>query len=297
MHSLHNMNIFLHVAESLSFTQTGRQLGLSAAAVGKSISRLEAQLGVQLLYRSTRSMTLTEEGQYFLTRSRHILEEVTSLQRELTAHQHRPQGHLRLSLPNARALMLPILSDFTRLYPEITLELDFNDRVVDIIEERFDAVVRAACPTDSRLASRRLGTFHLSLVGAPDYFRHYGYPACIEALAQHRCLHYRYASAGRLELWPLNEVIPMSYLPVTMVCNSLDANLQFALDGHGIACLPDFAIHDALETGKLERVLPDQTGRSGTFHMLWPSNRYLTSRLRALIDHFSDRLSAPRIPA
>ena len=296
MHGLHSMNIFLHVAESLSFTQAARQLGISASAVGKSISRLEAQLGVQLLYRSTRSMTLTEEGRYFLTRSRHILDDVASLQHELTAHQHRPEGHLRLSLPNARALMLPILSDFTRLYPEITLDLDFNDRVVDIIDEKFDAVVRAACPTDSRLASRRLGAFHLSLAGSPDYFHRHGYPADIEALTRHRCLHYRYASTGRLEPWPLGEALPMSQLPVTMVCNSLDANLQFALDGHGIACLPDFAIREALMTGRLERVLPDQTGRSGTFHMLWPSNRYLTSRLRALIDHFSTRLSTPSLP-
>ncbi|MGM8931729.1 LysR family transcriptional regulator [Salinicola halophyticus] len=292
MDSIHGITVFVQVAEARSFAKAGRQLGLSASAVGKSIARLEDRLGGRLLHRSTRSMTLTAEGVRFLERSRRILAEMDAAQAEFDELQRAPRGRLRLSLPIAGALMLPVLSDFMHRYPEIELDLDFTDRVVDVIEEGFDAVIRAAKPVDSRLTARRLGSFRLMLVGAPEYFRRHGKPDSAAALADHHCLHYRYSSSGRLETWPLFEADSVA-LPTSMVCNNLDAHLRFTLDGHGIACLPDFAICNALDDGRLESVLTDTVSRDGAFYALWPSSKHPTPKTRALIDHLSEQMAMP----
>src|SRR6202142_98673 len=141
MDSLSGIAMFVQVAETRSFTETGRLLGVSSSAVGKSISRMEERLGVRLFHRSTRSITLTAEGALFLERCRRIFSEIEAAELELSQTQERPRGTLRVSLPLVGMLMMPTLVAFMRTYPEVTLDLDFSDRVVDVIEEGFDAVV------------------------------------------------------------------------------------------------------------------------------------------------------------
>lgn len=294
MDSLSGFTVFVQVAETRSFVAAGRLLGVSASAVGKRVARLEERLGVRLFHRSTRSIALTAEGTLFLERSRRILAEIEAAELELSRTTEAPRGRLRVSLPLVSTLVLPVLADFMRAYPAIELDLDFTDRMVDVIEEGFDAVVRTGEPGDSRLTARRLGAFQMRLVGSPDYFALRGVPERPADLAGHACLHYRYPNTGKLETWPLRSVAgePELHLPTSMICNNIETRVCFALRGLGIACLPDFAIHDALAAGSLRTVLNDYVERSGTFHMLWPSGRQTSPKLRVFIDFLSKRMFA-----
>lgn len=287
MESLTSYAVFVQAAQTRSFVATGRHFGISASAVGKSIARLEQRLGVRLFHRSTRSITLTAEGTVLLERSRRILGEMEALEQELSQTTQAPRGRLKVSLPVVSNLMLPALSDFMAAYPEVELDLHFSDRLVDVIEEGFDAVVRTGEPTDSRLSARRLGSFSQYLVGAPAYFAHHGVPQRPEDLTNHRCMHYRFEHTGKLEVWPLRVAAGTTLeLPTSMSCNNIETRLCFALRGRGLAYLPEFAVRDALSDGRLRHVLDAYLDerRQVTLRVLWPSGGPLSPRLRAFVD-------------
>ncbi len=296
--SLGGFVVFVQVAETRSFVTAGRLLGVSASAVGKRIARLEEQLGVRLFHRSTRSITLTTDGIQFLERCRRILAEIDAAQLELSQSAGAPRGRLRVSLPLVGSLVLPVLADFMAAYPEIELDLDFTDRVVDVIDEGFDVVVRTGTLADSRLAARQIGSFGVALVGAPAYFAAHGKPLRPADLANHICLHYRYPNSGKLEIWPLRrepgerEVT----LPISMVCNNIETRTCFAMRGLGIACVPDFSVRQALRDGLLCTVLDDYVGRAIDLSIVWPDGPSVPPRLRAFIDFMAERMPANVAP-
>jgi len=292
MDSLSGFAVFVQVAETRSFVAAGRLLGVSASAVGKSISRLEDKLGVRLFHRSTRSITLTAEGARFLERSRRILAEIEAAELEISQATTAPRGRLRVSLPMVTSLVLPALTEFMRQYPDIELDLDFTDRKVDVVEEGFDAVVRTGELSDSRLTARTLGEYRMLLVGSPAYFEQHATPRHPADLAAHACLHYRYPSSGKLEAWPVRHGPdgPDLSLPTSMVCNSVETLRCFALQGLGIACLPDFAVRDAVADGRLTTVLGKHVQGTGTFRVLWPASRHSMPKLRVFVDFLVDRV-------
>jgi DNA-binding transcriptional LysR family regulator len=294
MESLSGIAFFVQAAETRSFSEAGRNLGVSSSAVGKSVARLEERLGVRLLHRSTRSITLTAEGTLFLERCRRVLCELEAAELELSETRQAPQGRLRISLPLVFRLVLPVLTAFMHRYPAIELDVDFSDRLVDVIEEGFDAVVRTGEPTDSRLMSRPLGTYRLILVASPDYLSRHGRPLIPADLAAHSCLQHKFPSTGKLEAWPLKrtDAQPDVALPVTMVCNTSEALMDVAKDGLGIACLPDFMVRSALEQGELTTVLDNHVEHQGTFRLLWPSSKHLAPKLRVFIDFMAEGLFA-----
>ena len=166
------------------------------------------------------------------------------------------------------------------------LDLDFSDRRVDVIEEGYDAVVRAGESADSRLMSRQLGQFQLQLVAAPAYLARHGTPVLPAELTQHTCLLYKFPSSGKIEAWPLPEwpALHAAGLPALLNCNNVETLLHFAESGLGIAALPDFAVRAALAAGRLQLVLDAHRQHDGAFRILWPSSRHLTPKLRAFID-------------
>ncbi|MBB5191175.1 DNA-binding transcriptional LysR family regulator [Silvimonas terrae] len=288
MDSLGSLSAFVQAADTRSFTAAGRKLGVSSSAIGKAITRLEDKLGVRLFHRSTRAITLTPEGACFLERCRRIFSEIEAAEQELMHSQEAPRGTLRISLPLAGMLMMPTLSAFMQHYPEIALEIDFSDRLVEVIEEGFDAVIRAGELSDSRLMSRVLGTFELLLVASPAYLARQGLPATPADLQAHVCLHHRFATSGKLEPWPLAQ----PELPVSAVVNTIEPLIYMAEQGLGIACLPDFSIRPQLAQGRLVQVLAAHTRHSGTFRLLWPSSRHLSPKLRVFVDYMSAHLFA-----
>ncbi|HGM5087855.1 LysR family transcriptional regulator [Serratia marcescens] len=291
MESLGSLDVFVRVSESRSFTAAGQQLGLSASAVSKTIARLEERLSVRLFHRSTRTVNLTPEGALFLERCRRILSEVKEAEAELLQTRGTPQGKLRISLPSLGTLFMPKLGDFKRRYPEIELDIDYSDRLVDVIEEGFDAVIRSGTPSDSRLVARRLGTCRKVFVGTPGYFSKAGMPSKPEDLTSHARLHYRFPSTGKLDVWPLGdktEMIPER--PASMVTNTLDPQVCFAEQGLGIAYLPEIAVRRQLEQGSLVTVLDEYDRENMVFHVLWPSGRHLSVKIRLFVDFVTSHL-------
>lgn len=292
MDSISALHVFVQVAETRSLVAAGRLLGVSASAIGKRINTLEEQLGVRLFHRSTRSLTLTAEGAMFLQRSRRILAEIEAAQAELSQTTQAPRGRLRVSLPLVGDPFLPVLAQFKQGYPEVELDLDFTDRQVDVIEEGFDAVIRSGEAPDSRLTARRLGAYRMLIVGAPSYFAVHGQPQTGSELAQHSCIQFRYPNTGKMQAWPLHaENLPADFqLPASVVCNNLETRILFALQGLGIAYLPDFAIDQHLATGRLQHILPDCADNPAPFHIMWPSSKQLPPKLRVFIDFLANRL-------
>lgn len=291
MDSLNALTIFVSVAETRSFVATGRLMGVSASAIGKSIARLEQRFGVRLFNRSTRSITLTDEGERFLERSLRILGEIEAAEVEFSQTSSTPQGRLKISLPLVSEPFLPVLAQFKKAYPTVDLDLTFDDRRVDVIEEGYDAVIRAGDVPDSSLTSRLLGRYQMIVVGAPDYFHQYGVPQQPRDLLQHACIQFRFPNTGKLQVWPFGGQhadfdLP---LPTSMVCNNLEARICFAIQGIGIAYLPDFAIRHALASNALVQILPD-CSRGEVYRIMWPTGKHPTPKLRVFIDFLRAQL-------
>tara|TARA_Y100000296_G_scaffold86994_1_gene129125 strand:+ start:1621 stop:2520 length:900 start_codon:yes stop_codon:yes gene_type:complete len=299
MESLNGIAFFVQAAETRSFTEAGRVLGVSSSAVGKSVSRLEDRLGVRLFHRSTRSITLTAEGALFLERCRRILCEVEAAELELSETQQAPKGRLRISLPQVRTLVMPALTAFMHRYPAIELDIDFSDRLVDVIEEGFDVVMRTGEPTDSRLMSRPLGSYQLQLVASPGYLASHRPPEVPTDLVHHTCLHHKFPTSGKLEPWPLkrSKGAPEFTMPASMICNTSEGLMDVVLAGLGIACLPDFMVRQAIERGQLDSVLDTYIEHQGTFRLLWPSSKHLAPKLRVFIDFMVEALFAKQVVA
>lgn len=292
MENLGGISIFVLVAETRSFTEAGRRIGISSSGIGKSVARLEERLGTRLFHRSTRSINLTAEGALFLERCRRILGELETAESELSHLKDKPQGKLRISLPLVSGLVMPALIKFMKCYPDIELDVDFSDRMVDVVEEGFDAVLRTGTPSDSRLMSKKLGSFQLCIVGAPGYFESRGTPRKPSDLRHHACLLHKFPSTGRFEMWPLkHEVdVPDFDLPQTMVCNTTEVMVDVARSGLGIACLPDFMVNTYIRSGELELILEEYVVHSGMFRVLWPSSKHMSRKLRVFIDFMQERL-------
>src|SRR6202166_1885167 len=177
MDSLSALDVFVRAAETRSFTDAGRRLSVSSSAVGKTISRLENRLGVRLFHRSTRAITLTPESELFLESCRRIFSEINKIELELSQSKATPKGRFKVSLPDIGTLMMPTLHGFMREYPEIQIDAEFTDTLVDVIDGGYDAVIRSGEQTDSRLMSRRLGNYRMEVVGAPSDFEKNGNPS------------------------------------------------------------------------------------------------------------------------
>ncbi|MGI4840187.1 MAG: LysR family transcriptional regulator [Janthinobacterium lividum] len=286
MDKLNGITVFVQVAESRSFVATGRALGVSASAVGKSIARMELKLGARLFHRNTRSINLTAEGAMFLERCRRILNELEAAEQELFMTSESPKGRLRVSMPQVGNVMFVQLARFMERFPEIQLDLEFTDRLVDVIEEGFDAVIRTGVLNDSRLMARRLGDFAFHIIGAPAYFERFGVPSSLDQLSEHHCLHYKLAFSGKLERWPFRDVAASveAKIPVTMVCNNIEMLIHAARMGQGLACVPEFSVRKDLEEGRLRSIMAPQLDRALQMQVVWPSSRFLTPKLRAFID-------------
>lgn len=286
------LSAFIQSAETRSFTAAGAKLGLSSSAVGKAITRLEADLGVQLFHRSTRAITLTAEGKIFLQRSLQIFADIEDAKTELMMSKEAPQGKLRVGLPQIASFWMPLLVEFQALYPLIELELDFSDHVVNIIEDGFDAVIRIGTLNDSRLKMRVLKGYKHRLVAAPRYWAQRGKPEDPSQLTNHACLRYRYPNSGKLDSWPFEkegETIQVD-LPQTAIVNSIEPLREMATAGIGIALLPDFMTDDAVQEGFLTPVLDNWLADYRQVSLLWPSSRQTLPKIRVFVDFISGKL-------
>lgn len=289
MENLNGLKIFVRVSETLSFVETGRQLGLSASAIGKAIARLEHRLGVRLLNRNTHDVSLTAEGLLFLRRSRRILSEVELAAQELSESRQSVGGPMRISIPTWATTFMPIFARFIQAFPKLKLELDLSDRLVDIVAEGYDLVIRTGEIQSSSMMTKSLDSFRHVLVASPTYLATHGIPHSPASLQAHLCLHRRHPETGQIEPWPLfdGDANLDLELPIAAIANSVDARIELAEHGAGIACVPAICVDRQLEDGRLISLLDSSIRNAGALHLLWASGATPSRNVRALIDYLT----------
>jgi len=279
---------FVRTAELQSFVGAARVLGLSPSAVGKNVAKLETALNVRLLHRTTRRVRLTDEGALFLERCRRILDDLREAEIAVSDAGAVPRGTLRVSLPTiGYRFLVPHLPAFRAAYPHVELDLHCNDRLVDLIEEGMDVAIRGGELADSSLVARTLGTFTFVLCASPAYIEVHGHPNSVDGLGSHDAVRFRYPGSGQLQPWPIR----IDQHPRTILaCSNMEGVRAAAVNGLGIAYMPDFLAEDAVRTGGLCRLLDAEVRSEGQFSLVWPSARLVSSRLRAFIDFATTKL-------
>ncbi|WP_232495555.1 LysR family transcriptional regulator [Novosphingobium kaempferiae] len=289
--SVSAMTAFVQAADMLSFKLAGQHLGLSSSAIGKTIAKLEDQLGVRLFHRSTRAIALTQEGEIFLDRCRTFLSGLEAAEAELANTTTSLRGRLRVGVPVASELLTPIFGEFMERYPEIELDLDYNDRFVDVIDDGFDAVIRSGEVSDSRLMHVKLGDFTNRLVASPAYLERMGVPRVSSDLMKHRLLHHRFYDTGKLGDW--GPGIPEgTVLPVALAVTSFVPLTDLAEGGHGIASLPYFAIAKRLKEDRLREVLPEAAKKTRALRLLWPRSKFPLPKISVFVKFMTDSLKS-----
>ena len=298
MDRLEAMNLFARVAERGSFAAVAAQLGVARSVVTRQIAALETHLGVKLMARSTRRLTLTAAGAAYLEQCRVILNLVEAAETGVAEHRLTPRGHLRLGLPLIFGLkrLLPVLLEFAQRYPEISLDMDYTDRRLNLIEEGFDLSVRITDHLEPADIARKLGTCRLCVVASPEYLARHGRPAHPAELKHHECLNYTGVPNNSTWLFQVEGRPAPVAVRSRLSANNGDALMAAAAAGMGIALQPDFIVAPFLAAGTVEAILESFAPPPLGIHVLLPSNRYLPYRVRVFIDFLAARLQQPHPP-
>ncbi|MBP2445192.1 LysR family transcriptional regulator [Rhizobium leguminosarum] len=296
--NLNDILIFMAVVDAGSFIAGGEALGLSRSAAGKAVIRLEDRLGARLLNRTTRTLNLTDEGRVFYDHGLQILASVDEAEASVAGQSGTPRGVLRLAVPDAfgRLVVLPLLEEYLRAWPDIQVEMSFTDRVADIVEGGFDLAIRiGATASDNRLVSRAIATYRTPLCASPSYLAERGEPRDIADLAAHDCL--IFASRNQRDGWRFRGK-GSSWIRAQgrsrLRLDSAEAIRDAALAGLGIALLPDFLVADDLAVGRLRQVLPDLETDDAKIVMLYPDKHLLEPRIHRFVDLMVEALGHER---
>jgi LysR family transcriptional regulator, regulator for bpeEF and oprC len=289
MKSLSNIKTFIRVAQTKSFVEAANALSLSPPATSKAVAKLETELGVKLLHRTTRSVSLTNEGERFYEVAQKLLEEMDDLTQELQNTLSEPRGRLKISMSAAYGRMwgTKVLAQFLQTYPQISVELSLEDREVDLAAESFDVVIRVGTLADSaNLIARRLFVDPLITCATPKYLEHCGRPQHPDELARYNCLSFRNRKTGRPVPWffTIDEEVKRRNFKGTLTIDDGEAVGQAAMLGMGISQMPGFMAINALQKGTLEEVLADYRPPSVPFTALYLERRLVSPRIQAFID-------------
>ncbi|HDZ8883751.1 LysR family transcriptional regulator [Aeromonas dhakensis] len=279
------MGLFATVVEQGSFTGAAELLGMPKSSVSQKISRLESQLGVRLLQRTTRRLSLTPQGEIYVEQCRALLALARSANLAMARLRAAPAGRVRITAPEATGTLLlgRILAEFRALYPEVVLELTLCDEQLDLVGEGYDLALRAAPLKDSSLICRRIGQVPRHLVAAPAYLAAHGMPQQLSELGRYACLVHT-----SLPVWPLQEG---GWRPQgACISNSLLALRELAINEGGIALLPHHVCEGDLASGRLQKVLPELAVPPNPFYLIYPSREHLAPALRSLMDFVAERL-------
>lgn len=288
MNQLEVMALYIDVAKLGSFAAAAAQHSVARSVVTRRIAALEQHLGVQLIARSTRRQALTPAGKVYLERCKVILDLAQHSESELREEQLKPKGNLRISLPLSFGLrhLTDLLMRFALQYPEIHLDLDYSDRVVDVSSEGFDLAIRVVGNLELSDIVRKLGECELYFVAAPHYLAKYGEPKNLEQLEDHECLQYNQHSR-----WSFYDVSKDQEVSLNtngrIRANNGDALAKSAAAGLGISVMPDFIANDYIKTKQLQRILTNYKQPPLGIYAVLPSNSYIPERVRLLIEYLS----------
>lgn len=289
------MESFVAVAESGSFVAAADVLRISKAAISRNVAELEGRLGARLLQRTTRRVSLTEAGRSFYGRCKQVLADLDEAESAVGAVTGRPVGRLRANAPFSFGVLhlAPLWGRFLRRYPEVDLDITLSDRMVDVVEEGFDVVIRITRLQDSTLVHRKLASTRVHLCAAPEYLARYGMPQSVPELARHRIIAYSYALSGDVWRFRTRSGEEEVRIRPTMYANNGETCRAVALDGHGIVLQPDFLVGEDLREGRLVRLLPDCESPEVGIYAVYPSRKHLSVKVRALVDFLAEAFHAP----
>lgn len=284
--------MFIAVMEAGSFTGAATRMGISSGQASKMMSRLESELGVRLLNRTTRSVAATEAGRAYYDRLKPLVDEFETLDLDIRNISQSPRGRLHLTAPLTFGILelAPALNEFAALYPDIELDVSFSDRVVNVVEEGFDMAVRVGRPGDSSLIIRKLCAVRIVVVAAPAYVETHGAPEAPEDLARHACIvDTNFREPTR---WPFRNrdgEVETARVDGRIRYSNAEACVGAAAMGLGLACVPAFVAGEALRSGRLVRLLPSFETEPYDVHVLYPHSRHLAAKVRLLVDFLARR--------
>jgi DNA-binding transcriptional LysR family regulator len=287
---------FVQVVEAGSFALAAERMSLTRSAVGKAITRLETRLGVRLLHRSTRSQSLTTEGEAYYERCVRALAELDSAEAALDHSRVEPSGRLRVSVPEAfgHLCVAPVLLDLARQYPQLQIDLSFTDRYTDLIEEGVDLAVRIGELRDSStLAARHLGTQHIVIGASPEYLSRHGTPGSLDELEGHTGI--AYSRDGAVAPWDARGTgagLQPIRIRTQISMDDIQAIAAAAIDGYGLAWLPCWLLARYEKSGALVPVLDNYRIRSQEIYAVWPKVRHLRAKTRVAIDALKAQIPA-----
>ncbi|WP_158965803.1 LysR substrate-binding domain-containing protein [Paraglaciecola sp. L3A3] len=282
------INEFVYVAENESFTKAANKLSISTAQVSRQVSALETRLNIKLFYRTTRKVSLTEEGRLFYQHCRSVLDGLDAAERAITNLQSKPQGKIRLTAPvtYGEQQILPLVNDFMQLYADIEVSAYLSNQKIDLVEQGYDLAIRLGKLTDSSLMAKKLGTRTNYVCASPAYLAKYGTPHSLPELNKHSCL------LGTLDYWHFsdNDKEKNIRLNGRLRYNSGLSLVDAALKGLGIVQLPDYYVYEHLQSGALITLLDNYRETEEGIWAIYPRNRHLSPKIRLLVDYLAEQL-------
>jgi DNA-binding transcriptional LysR family regulator len=292
MNSHVSMTTFVEVTRAGSFAAAARNLNMSTTAVSRHVADLERMLGVTLLRRTTRRLSPTEAGARYLPRAVAILDEIERLNAEISAVDATPRGKLKITAPPAvgNEVIAPLAVDFIEAYPEIELEIELTERLVDLVAEGFDAAIRAGPLESSSMIAHRIVEMRYLICASPSYLARRGVPKRPDEIGEHDCIYWRAASESRA--WNLVKDGARVPVPIRgrLLMSNFAAGREAAVRGLGLAILPVLTVRDDLEAGRLIPVLPDYQAYHGILSLVRPPTPFEPPKLRAFIDFITPAL-------
>ncbi|PKI17812.1 LysR family transcriptional regulator [Colwellia sp. 12G3] len=279
---------FVYVAENESFTLASKKMAISTAQVSRQVSALEKRLNIKLFYRTTRKVSLTEEGRVFYQHCRSVLDGLDAAERAITNLQSKPQGKIKLTAPVAygEKQILPLVNNFIKQYSDVEVSAYLSNRQVDIVEDGYDLAIRLGKLSDSTMMAKKLGKRANYVCASPDYLNKHGIPHSISELNKHSCL------LGTLDYWHFRESGREKSLRVTgrLRYNNGYSLTDAALKGLGIVQLPDYYVEQYIQSGDLVTVLDNYRAPDEGIWAVYPQNRHLSPKIRLLVDYLAEQL-------
>ena len=288
--SLRGYVVFAHVAQTQSFSRAAEQLGITKSAVSKHVAQLEAELAVQLIVRTTRRLSLTDAGARVFELCARVVTDIQAAREAALDARSSLAGTLRITAPSAlgRNYLMPVVSDFLALHPEVSIELVIDDAYVDLMDQRIDIALRVGDTGDPRLVSRLVTRVEFFLVAAPSYVARHGAPRTPADLARHEWILHQPTRNAQITLHKGKAAVSVK-AHGRLTCNHGPSNLAAAVAGHGIFGGPDFEVAHEMHSGALVRILPAWRIEDSTLQLTFPPRRHVLQRVRAFADFVTER--------
>jgi DNA-binding transcriptional LysR family regulator len=286
--------VFFRVVEAHGFGAAARRLETTPASVSRRVKALEQRLGVRLLQRTTRKLSLTDAGEHYFREGRRLLQELDDLEQALTAAAREPEGELRIVAPMSfgQRRLAPVVARFAASHRKLRVSLLLEDRETDLIDEAADLAIRIGYPADSSMIARAIAPVPRHACAAPEYLARHGYPQSPQDLLHHDCLHYNLISEREEWTFVGDDGEQTLAIKGSFCSNNGDVLAEAAMQGLGITLLPDFIVAEGLADGRLVKVLADYERAPLTLFALYPSRQHVPAKTRAFLDYLLDHFAA-----